>query len=155
MAKRQHKPRAALNATRKERFLKSLESCGIVEDACLQAGISRGWAYEKRKTDEAFERAWDDAKAVAVAVWEKEAIRRAVKGHKRPVYQGKEHVGNEQVYSDTLLIFLLKGAKPETYRDKLEHSGPNGGAIPIVNLKPEDLNHDELAAIIRARQNNS
>lgn len=29
----------------------------------------------------------------------------------------------EHEYSDTLLIFLLKGAKPERYRERVEHTG--------------------------------
>jgi hypothetical protein len=38
-------------------------------------------------------------------------------------------------YSDTLLIFLLKGARPQKYRDNVrqEVSGPNGA--PLIPTK--------------------
>jgi alpha-D-ribose 1-methylphosphonate 5-triphosphate synthase subunit PhnI len=36
---------------------------------------------------------------------------------KRPIYQGGKKVGETVEYSDRLLEFLLKGLKPETYRE--------------------------------------
>ena len=40
---------------------------------------------------------------------------------------------NLQEYSDTLLIFLLKGLRPEKYRERFEHSGTGpGGAIRVT-----------------------
>jgi len=44
----------------------------------------------------------------------------------------------EREYSDTLLMFLLKGALPKTYRENIsqEISGPNGGAIPVLFYLP-------------------
>ena len=43
----------------------------------------------------------------------------------KAVYHMGEVVGTEREYSDTLLIFLLKGAMPEKYHEnvKLEHDG--------------------------------
>jgi hypothetical protein len=37
-------------------------------------------------------------------------------------YQGIQ-TATVRKYSDTLLIFLLKGRKPERYRERVEHSG--------------------------------
>jgi hypothetical protein len=37
-------------------------------------------------------------------------------------YQGQQFA-TVRKYSDTLLIFLLKGRKPERYRERVEHSG--------------------------------
>jgi hypothetical protein len=37
-------------------------------------------------------------------------------------YQG-QMCATVRKYSDTLLIFLLKGRKPERYREQVEHSG--------------------------------
>ena len=53
-------------------------------------------------------------------VLEPEAIRRAVEGVEKPVYQGGELVGYVREYSDTLLIFLLKGGKPHKYRENIK-----------------------------------
>ena len=56
--------------------------------------------------------------------------RRAVEGVEEPVgwYKG-EAGGVVRKYSDTLLIFLLKGRKPEMYRERYEHSGPGGRPV--------------------------
>ncbi len=58
---------------------------------------------------------------------EAEARRRAVEGVRKPVYCRGEIVGTVKEYSDTLLIFLMKGARPEKYRDnvRVERTGPN------------------------------
>ena len=58
------------------------------------------------------------------------------------VYQGviaKDKKGNPvtvKKYSDTLLIFLLKANNAKKFRDHHthEHSGPDGGRIPIEIL---------------------
>jgi len=56
---------------------------------------------------------------------EDEAIRRAHDGTMKPVFHGGKKVGEVREYSDKLLIFLLKGCKPEKYavRRKFKHSG--------------------------------
>ena len=66
-------------------------------------------------------------------VLEDEAVRRAKEGVEEPVYQGGKLVGHVQKYSDTLLIFLLKGAKPQKYGDKVRHTNGDGdGPIQFV-----------------------
>lgn len=59
---------------------------------------------------------------------EREAFRRAHTGTLKPIYQGGEKVGSVREYSDTLMIFLLKGARPQKYREnhKVEVSGTVG-----------------------------
>jgi hypothetical protein len=42
----------------------------------------------------------------------REAWRRAVKGCRKPVYQGGQLVGYVREFSDLLLIFLIKAARP-------------------------------------------
>src|SRR5262245_28409092 len=46
-----------------------------------------------------------------------EAYRRAVDGVEKNVYQHGHKVGTVREYSDNLLMFLLKGACPEEFRD--------------------------------------
>jgi hypothetical protein len=53
---------------------------------------------------------------------EQEARRRAVEGTKKNVYYQGEPCGVNTEYSDTLLIFLLKGAKPEKYAERVHNS---------------------------------
>src|SRR5215468_7479743 len=56
-------------------------------------------------------------------ILEDEAIRRAVEGVPKGVhYQGQE-CGTETVYSDGILMFLLRGANPEKYRERTGVSG--------------------------------
>ncbi len=64
------------------------------------------------------------AEEVAADRLEAEAWRRAVEGVERPVgwYQGKPG-GYVKEYSDVLLIFLLKGLRPEKYRERMELKG--------------------------------
>jgi hypothetical protein len=114
-----YKPRVWMKA-----FITALSRRGIVSQACVAAKIDRTTAYKARDMDATFSAAWDEAMEVAADALEGEAWRRAVEGVEKPVgfYQGvaSEHV---REYSDTLLIFMLKGARPAKYRERVEHSG--------------------------------
>jgi hypothetical protein len=89
---------------------------GNVTVACAQAEVGKTQVYEWRKDDIEFRFAWDDAIESAADLLEAEAFRRGVQGTRRPVYQGGVLVGHVQEYSDTLLIFLLKAARPHKFR---------------------------------------
>lgn len=128
-------------------FINTLREGGNIRAACAKAKINRTTAYRERKANGAFNELWDAALEDAGDSLEAEAWRRAVKGVLKPVFGsggtgvGTVEVGQVREYSDTLLIFLLKGAKPEKYKDRGEISGPGGGPIPfkeiIAELKPE------------------
>lgn len=99
-------------------FLETLEaSGGIVTTACQAAKIGRTTAYAYRKTDPEFAQAWEESVYAGSDVLISEAYRRAVLGIPKPIYSKGEYVGDELVYSDQLLIMLLKAARPE-YRDR-------------------------------------
>lgn len=112
-------------------FLETLAKSGNVTTSAKKAEVSRGYVYAVRTEEKDFAAAWDDALADAGDLLEDEARRRGMKGVRKPIYQNGKRVGYVQEYSDTLLIFLLKGAKPEKYRERFEHSGSNGGAISV------------------------
>lgn len=124
-------------------FLASLAEQGNVRLACEAARIERSTAYRLRESDEDFGSAWDTALDQAADLLEEEARRRAYDGVRRykfdrgkpimvPVVGGdglvvKDDKGElemvpyvEHEYSDTLLIFLLKGIRPEKYRERGE-----------------------------------
>ena len=125
-----------------EKFLKTLRlTGGNVSRACKAEGIGRRTAYEWRASDEAFARAWDEAVEAGLDELEQEAYRRAFKGTKKPVYQKGELVGHIQEYSDTLTIFLLKGGRPEKFRERVEHSGK----VEVTNTQAAK---DALRAIL-------
>jgi hypothetical protein len=119
-----------LTRERQAAFLAAMSaSGGNVRRACEAIDVSRVTAYEWRNKDPEFAKAWDVAKQIGADSLEDEAIRRAFEGVPEPViYKGKKTRNTIQRYSDTLLIFLLKGARPEKYRDnaRVEHAGSIG-----------------------------
>lgn len=105
---------------------------GNVTLAARAAGIERSTAYDRRNGNEAFAALWDDAMDQAGDLLEAEARRRAYEGWNEPVYgrlagkdAGEGEIGVVRKYSDTLMQTLLKGAKPEKYRERqqIEHTG--------------------------------
>ena len=72
-------------------------------------------------------------------VIEQEARRRAVDGYDRPVFQGGKLVGVVRVYSDQLTAMLLRGRRPQIYRDPAGRTTPtasitiHGGLPPNVD----------------------
>lgn len=99
-------------------FLRELARVGIVGAACKKAQVGRTTAYKTRDEDAEFAAAWAAALDDAADDMETEAWRRGKAGVLKPVYQGGKKVGSVREYSDTLLIFMLKGTRPEKYRDR-------------------------------------
>ena len=100
-----------------EAFLKALAKVGNVSAAAKMAGVTRQSAYAWRK-DDAFKVRWEDAIDEAIDGLEYELLKRAASG-KKP--------------SDVLLMFALKGLKPEKYRDNHTHrlQGADGGGLVV------------------------
>src|SRR5829696_4601355 len=106
----------------KPTFLEFLRATANVSASARGVGISKQAAYKAREKDEEFREAWEDALDEATDALEAEARRRALEGVREPVfYQGKE-VGYIPRYSDTLLIFLIKGRRREVFGDKVDHT---------------------------------
>lgn len=123
-----------------EKFLASLRRTGgNVARACKAEGIGRRTAYEWKKEDLEFSKQWDDAIQDGLDELEQEARRRAFKGLKQAIFYKGEVVGYEWEYSDTLMIFLLKGGRPEKYKERHEHSGDKNNPIEIATrvIKPK------------------
>lgn len=98
-------------------------------------------AYRWRESDPDFAAAWDKAKAAGIEALEDEALRRAFEGTDKPVFYLGAEVGTIREYSDTLAIFLLKGAKPEKYRERTETKHDVGGTLAeliAASHKPPD-----------------
>jgi hypothetical protein len=153
-------------------FLKSFALCGSITRAAKAAGVDRSQHYEWLKSREGYREEFAEAMSQAAAVLEDEAVERATKGVYEPcVWQGQfvfptksvidKKTGEERKItgkipfgvwkkSDTLLMFLLKGLKPERYRDRVtaEVSGPEGGPIPLEDKRLRTLNDDELTQLL-------
>lgn len=104
-------------------FLAALAKLGVVGYAVEKAKISRTSAYNLRESDDEFRAAWEVSLDQASDRLEKEALRRGHDGVKKPVFQGKELVGYIREYSDTLLIFMLKGNRPDKFRERYDVTG--------------------------------
>lgn len=118
---------------RRELFLAAYAGSGNISHSARAAGVDRGTHY-KWLADPAYAEAFKQADAQAGDILEAEARRRAVDGVDEPVgwYKG-EPGGMVRRYSDTLLIFLLKGRKPDVFgdRQRLEHTGKDGAPLRV------------------------
>lgn len=98
-------------------FLKQLALEPNVTKAARAAGLLPSACYSRRERDADFRREWDEAMAEAVDGIEAEIHRRAVRGVEKGIWYQGERVGEEQVYSDSLLSLYAKRWIPE-YRDR-------------------------------------
>lgn len=154
-------------------FLAALATTGVVTAAAMMAKVSRASAYRWRQDSPEFEAAWREAMEEAADGLVEEAHRRALEGIVEPVlHQGRpvtvwvdaqgQYVlpGTEgakevpllrRAVSDTLLIFLIKGVRPEVYRERHDHrhSGPEGGPVRAVQRDYEQLRKLPPAELLR------
>jgi len=101
-------------------FIAELAKTGYPYPAAHEVGVSVGTVYHHRRTDPAFAEQWEKALEDNTQQLEKEAKRRAFEGILEDVYYAGKRVGQQRRFSDNLLMFLLKGRKPEVYREKFE-----------------------------------
>lgn len=134
--------RPQMRADWRPAFLASLSLVGNVTEAARAAKIDRTSVYAERRRDQQFAQAWDDAMDMAADELELEARRRAYEGVEEPVFgslggkSGSGEIGTIRKYSDTLLIFLLKGARPERYRENfnVNHAGRVDSTVSVPQL---------------------
>lgn len=130
MRKKSTGPKAKANQAA---FLEAYAKTATITHAATIAGIDPTRHYEWLEQDTSYADRFKDAKAKATDALEKEARRRAIEGVEEPVgwYQGQPG-GYVMRYSDTLLIFLLKGANPRKYRENFSHEITGAEGRPIV-----------------------
>ena len=121
----------AVRSAKKKAFLSAYKECATVTHAALAAKISRRNHYRWLETDQNYRLAFEEARTEACEAMISEARRRAVEGVEEPVYYQGKVVGTVQTYSDNLLMFLIKGAMPEKYRERYEITG---GSKPVQFL---------------------
>jgi len=113
-------------------FLTAFSETPSIPEAAVKSGVTSYQVARWRKHDAEFEKHFQDAKKLGIEYAEHVAWKRSLDGVDEPVYQGGQLVGTKRAYSNALLMFMLKGAAPEKYRDRVEHSGPDGGPIEVV-----------------------
>lgn len=156
-------------------FLTAYATMGVVSRAAKAAGVTArshyNWLNEEGERGDRYREAFAEAKRQACDVLEAEARRRACDGVERMKFfkgdpimvAGRNENGTamldefgepimvpytEHEYSDTLMMFMLKGVLPEKYRERrsVETSGPGGKPI---EFRAADLTDDELAAVVK------
>jgi hypothetical protein len=101
---------------KKDIFIEVLSLTGKVTEAAKAAGYADStYMHKMRRQDKVFEQRWKDAIEAAGDSLEAEAIRRASEGVLEPIYYKGEVAGYKRNYSDQLMMFLLRGSKPEKY----------------------------------------
>jgi hypothetical protein len=114
------KARAFLAAYRK--------TCNITESA-RAAGVGSRQHYRWLEKYPKYKAAFECAQVIAADYLESVAIERASIGWEEPVfYQGAE-CGRVRRFDGGLMQFLLRGAKPEKYKQSTELTGAGGGPI--------------------------
>lgn len=106
---------------RKQAYLLALAVIGHRARAAAACNISPHLVYNWRRDDDIFDRQYNEALECAVEMMEDEAFRRGVEGVLKPIYQGGRLVGAQREFSDGLLMFTLKGARPDKYADRTKH----------------------------------
>lgn len=91
-----------LTPAKKDTFLLFLSQGNTATYAARAIGMTRQALYKHADNDAEFKKQWENAVEEGIDTLEDEAINRAKDS------------------SDTLLIFMLKGARPDKYRERLE-----------------------------------
>ena len=133
-------------------FLTAYANVGVITAAAKLVEIDRKrhyeWLAEPNKYP-TYREDFADAHEQAADRLEAEMFRRGVQGIEKPVFgklagkdTGSGQIGTIQEYSDRMLELLIKARRPETFRERFEHSGPDGGPIPTKFTITIDGDHD-------------
>ena len=139
---------------RQQVFLQTYRAVGCITQAAQAAKVDPSAHYKWLQGDPEYREAFDAAEKAATDLLIAEARRRALEGDSEPaLYQGAlcyERLSNgkkRQIVikrrSDVLLMFLIKGARPEIYRDsfkgEIKHSGAISSGPDLSNLTDAQL----------------
>lgn len=117
------------SAERQRMFIESLAETGSVHLSARSAGLSARSAYALRVRSTQFAAAWDAAQQLAVGRLSALAFDRAIHGRVEQVYRDGELIGEKQVPSERLLMWLLARLDPKRFaapweRGKDDRSDP-------------------------------
>lgn len=134
----QHELRLRVNdLAAQDDYLNAIPRVYTTTNAAKVAGVSFD-VIQRWRMDPDFQAREQQARSMVADMLESEALKRALKGERKPVYQGGALVGYTQEKSDPLLVMLLKAAHPEKYRERSEVT-----VRPIVKVvagfEPQDV----------------
>jgi hypothetical protein len=122
-----------------KRFLKVISDGGSIGKALDASKIGTTAFYDQKKKNPDFAKAYQHAMERAMDRMEDAAYTRAVNGVKERI-PTKNGTIIRTVYSDSLLMFLLKAHRPGKFKDTVrnEHTGADGAPLaPAVIVVPE------------------
>lgn len=124
--------RSAETLAKQQLFCEGYTKKGTLTGAAKYAGISVSNHFRWLDVDPDYPPRFEVAKLTAQEALVEEGRRRALEGVEEPTgwYKGQPG-GFVRRYSDSLLQFLIKGAFPDIYKDRHEHTGKNGGPIEV------------------------
>ena len=125
-------------------FLEHIEANGLVNKAARHIGTTSRTVNAELKADQEFSDSFDESMSLYLESLEEEIHRRAVQGVEEDVYYKGEVVGEKQVYSDQLLVFLTK-ANIEKYGDRSKQDIHITGGV-LVAAAPSSDGQSWLAA---------
>lgn len=141
---------STITTEEKQKFVDGLAEGLSVIDAAGTTGRARQSFYRLREGDPEFASAWKTAYAEGTDLLEKEAERRALEGVSRRSYDKDGNlIREEQVYSDTLMIFMLKARRPNKFRDRVAIDGGDGPPVK-VEVELGDSARDVLRGLVDA-----
>jgi hypothetical protein len=141
-----------IDGVKKRAFLAAYASLGNVTKAAEASGTCRQAHYDNLQNDPVYAEVFSAAHDAAADLLEAEARRRAVEGTTKPVFYKGEECGGIQEYSDTLLMFLLKGVRPEKYRDNVQVDNRYPDGVPSTNVTIVNYANDAAAREARINE---
>lgn len=148
------------NSLKRNKFLAAYAKCGVLRKAAEFAGCTRRSHYDWMHDPE-YAQQFADAHENAMDLLEEECRRRGAEGWEEPVvYQGglcypvvdgkpSKKPLMIRKYDSQLLMFMLKGGRPEKYRDtwkgEIKHSGNVAASVDLSKLSDEHF--EQLGAI--------
>src|SRR5262245_2192414 len=156
-------PKTDRISIKRKRFLAAYAQCGVIRRAAEMADIGRsthqGWMkdpeYAQQFADaheDAMDRLVEEARRRGAEGWEEPVVYQG--GLCYPVVDGKPSKKPLMIrkYDSNLLMFILKGGRPEIYREywkgEIKHSGAVTGNIDLSKLSHEQF--EQLSVLFEA-----
>lgn len=139
------------NKVKQQRFLTAYVGTANITRASAAAKVGQRAHYTWLDNDPAYPALFAEARLEAGGAVQDEAVRRAMEGVLETVYYKGKPCGVRRVYSDALLMALLKAFMPEKYgeRSKVEVSAPLAPPILLFeNAKLDALGDGELESLV-------
>ncbi len=147
--KKGHTPRpgsreaeAVARQRKQDAFLTAFTEHATISAAATAIHINRHTHYNWLESDEGYAARFKEAEEGVTEALEAEARRRAQVGVEEPVHFQGKRVDVIRRYSDTLLIFLLKARRPDTYRERFDHQVHQRiSLVQLLTPSPESEPH--------------